>query len=135
MTGFRRWLRFILKGRIALSELSKNVQRMESTKVPFKTFHLLVEEVRGVENKLNEFEQRVSYSQAQVSILSSIPAPDTKEIELRLAELEQSFNEQLNELREHMNAPKRSRSSGRPFTMLRKIAEEGERALREKQHA
>ena len=45
---------------------------------------------------------------------------------------EQAHNEAIRELQERLELPKRSKPSGRPFSVLQKIAEAGERAKAQK---
>lgn len=54
-------------------------------------------------------------------------------IEKALAEMQAAHAEEMKELRERLDMPRRKQASGRPFTELRKLAEIGERIMSQKE--
>jgi hypothetical protein len=56
-------------------------------------------------------------------------------IEAAIVEMRETLSGEIAELRERLEMPKRKAPSGRPFTVLRSLAEEGARRAAEKAHA
>ncbi len=97
MRNFRKWLRWIIKGRHATGQLNARLTVLEARDRDRNDIAHLIE-----------------------------PAIDSK-----FSAMNADVQEQLKEIRERLEMGQKRKSSGRPFSVLRKVAEMGEAAKRD----
>ncbi len=132
MRNFRKWLRWISKGRHATGQLNARLtllgEDLRKNDISLDQ-RLTILEDRGpgsVEARLLLIEARHRYDDAHPMETLIEPAMDSK-----LAALQTDFEEQLKQIRERLEMGQKRKSSGRPFSVLRKVAEMGEAAKRD----